>query len=169
MTRLKTKTVFDATFLRKQKLLLEAKIDESLRGRGLAKSNLTVTTEVIGADDEPNITHDQTLAIHNLNGNQEIIAAVNLALVSINHDDGTYGICKECEEPITEKRLKAVPWAKYCIKCQESSDLENFNIGKKSGLHPGFLSGMSTALEDLRPTASPQTWKHAHVTRSCYR
>src|SRR5260370_14910914 len=35
-------------------------------------------------------------------------------------DTEQYGICLECEEPISAKRLDAVPWAKYCVTCQES-------------------------------------------------
>jgi DnaK suppressor protein len=34
-------------------------------------------------------------------------------------DQGTYGVCLNCEEPISVKRLDAVPWARYCVKCQE--------------------------------------------------
>ena len=34
-------------------------------------------------------------------------------------DDGTYGSCMECDEPISPKRLNAVPWARYCVACQE--------------------------------------------------
>lgn len=33
--------------------------------------------------------------------------------------EGTYGTCQECEEPISTKRLDAVPWAKFCVSCQE--------------------------------------------------
>ena len=32
---------------------------------------------------------------------------------------GDYGVCLDCEEPIPAKRLRAVPWAKYCVTCQE--------------------------------------------------
>jgi DnaK suppressor protein len=32
---------------------------------------------------------------------------------------GDYGICLSCEQPIPAKRLLAVPWAKYCVGCQE--------------------------------------------------
>lgn len=39
------------------------------------------------------------------------------ALKSI--DEGTYGICVDCEEPISEKRLVAYPYASRCIACQE--------------------------------------------------
>src|SRR5271156_1214142 len=34
-------------------------------------------------------------------------------------ETGQYGICMECEEPISAKRLDAVPWARYCVVCQE--------------------------------------------------
>jgi DnaK suppressor protein len=30
-----------------------------------------------------------------------------------------YGECVNCGEPLAEKRLDAVPWARYCIKCQD--------------------------------------------------
>ena len=33
-------------------------------------------------------------------------------------EDGSYGICEECEEEIPIKRLKAIPDARYCISCQ---------------------------------------------------
>ena len=32
---------------------------------------------------------------------------------------GDFGTCLECEEPISPKRLAAVPWAAYCLHCQE--------------------------------------------------
>ena len=33
-------------------------------------------------------------------------------------EKGTYGICEECEEKISEKRLEANPVARYCITCK---------------------------------------------------
>ena len=38
--------------------------------------------------------------------------------------DGEFGICLDCEEPISPKRLAAVPWAAYCLHCQELRDAE---------------------------------------------
>ena len=32
---------------------------------------------------------------------------------------GEYGICLSCEEPIPGKRLQALPWARFCVPCQE--------------------------------------------------
>ena len=37
-------------------------------------------------------------------------------------DDGGFGTCTHCSEPIGLPRLKAVPWARYCIDCQESEE-----------------------------------------------
>ncbi len=34
-------------------------------------------------------------------------------------EDGSYGICEMCEEPISIERLKVKPQAKYCIVCRE--------------------------------------------------
>lgn len=34
-------------------------------------------------------------------------------------DEGNFGVCEECQKPITLKRLKAIPYTRYCIKCQE--------------------------------------------------
>jgi DnaK suppressor protein len=34
-------------------------------------------------------------------------------------DDGEYGTCMECGEKISRKRLDAVPWARFCVPCQE--------------------------------------------------
>jgi DnaK suppressor protein len=45
---------------------------------------------------------------------------VRAALARI--DEGTFGVCLHCEEDISIKRLNAVPWAPYCIQCQEIAD-----------------------------------------------
>jgi len=47
---------------------------------------------------------------------------INEALKKI--EDGTYGICEMCEDPIQEERLKIKPFAKYCIICREIIEKE---------------------------------------------
>jgi DnaK suppressor protein len=37
---------------------------------------------------------------------------------------GTFGLCVGCEEKINSKRLAAVPWASFCIICQQALDRE---------------------------------------------
>ena len=38
-------------------------------------------------------------------------------------DEGTYGLCGECDAEISEKRLTAMPFARYCIECQSRLEL----------------------------------------------
>lgn len=47
------------------------------------------------------------------------LAQIESALQRIK--DGTYGICANCEEAISPQRLRAVPWAKYCIECEDAN------------------------------------------------
>jgi DnaK suppressor protein len=47
---------------------------------------------------------------------------IELALKKI--DDGSYGICEECEEMIALKRLQARPEAPLCIGCKEAQEKE---------------------------------------------
>jgi len=49
-----------------------------------------------------------------------ILMEIGAALKRI--DNGDFGICLECEEPISPKRLAALPWAGYCLHCQELRD-----------------------------------------------
>lgn len=37
-------------------------------------------------------------------------------------EDSSYGICQMCQKNISKKRLNAVPWAPYCIECQEKEE-----------------------------------------------
>ncbi|MDF2459709.1 MAG: hypothetical protein K0S79_2125 [Nitrospira sp.] len=38
-------------------------------------------------------------------------------------DEGTYGICEDCEAPISPARLRALPFARRCVGCQEQFEL----------------------------------------------
>lgn len=50
------------------------------------------------------------------NSESKVIEAINEAIEKIK--EGKYGICEACGRRISKERLKAVPYAKYCIKCQ---------------------------------------------------
>jgi DnaK suppressor protein len=45
------------------------------------------------------------------------ILLINEALERI--EDEEYGLCQNCENEINPKRLDAIPWARYCLNCQE--------------------------------------------------
>jgi DnaK suppressor protein len=46
--------------------------------------------------------------------------AINDAIVKM--EENTYGICEGCNNNILLERLKAIPWTKYCIQCQEKTE-----------------------------------------------
>jgi DnaK suppressor protein len=50
------------------------------------------------------------------------LGQVEAALVRL--DDGRFGTCKRCGNPIADARLEALPWAAYCIGCQQIVDRE---------------------------------------------
>lgn len=45
------------------------------------------------------------------------LALIDEALRRVEDDE--YGFCQNCENEITPKRLAAIPWARYCLNCQE--------------------------------------------------
>ena len=47
----------------------------------------------------------------------KILQAIEEALVRM--DKGTYGVCRDCGEPIAAARLEAIPWTRVCISCKE--------------------------------------------------
>jgi DnaK suppressor protein len=53
-------------------------------------------------------------------GERGTLLQIDEALARI--DEGSYGFCTNCGQPIAEKRLTAVPWAPYCVDCQELAE-----------------------------------------------
>jgi DnaK suppressor protein len=47
----------------------------------------------------------------------KILQAIEEALNRI--EQGTFGVCRDCGDPIAEARLKAIPWTRVCISCKE--------------------------------------------------
>ena len=75
--------------------------------------------------DEIEAASQRTLAICNLDRDYNQLRNVRAALRRI--EEGSFGICQQCDEEIHPKRLAAVPWAQFCTRCQEAVDrrLEN--------------------------------------------
>jgi RNA polymerase-binding protein DksA len=76
------------------------------------------------ADNHPadvaTVTFDRELD-YSLEENEErMLAAINAALARI--DDGAYGICNTCGQPIGEERLEALPWTTQCIDCKRKEE-----------------------------------------------
>ncbi|MCX6595486.1 MAG: TraR/DksA family transcriptional regulator [Acidobacteria bacterium] len=79
--------------------------------------------------DEVQHAAERELAIRNLDRESQLLRNVRLALRRVA--DGSYGVCVHCEEDISPKRLNAVPWAPYCISCQEMADRNQVEVGEE--------------------------------------
>lgn len=56
-----------------------------------------------------------------LEGNEErLLQAIDSALQRI--ENGTYGICQSCGQPIGTERLEALPWTTQCIDCKRREE-----------------------------------------------
>ena len=110
------------TELNKYKAMLEAKQEElSAVLRNREDIAIEKTPDAI---DEVQLAGERELAIRNLDRESSLLRSVRSALRRIA--DGSYGVCLHCEEEIKPKRLDAVPWTKYCIRCQEAVDRHEF-------------------------------------------
>lgn len=58
---------------------------------------------------------------------KSLLSKLDLALKKI--EDGTFGICEICDEPIGKKRLEARPETSLCIKCKEDQEREERTMG----------------------------------------
>jgi DnaK suppressor protein len=50
----------------------------------------------------------------------KILQAIEEALVRM--EKGTYGVCRDCGEPIAQARLEAIPWTRVCISCKQKQN-----------------------------------------------
>jgi len=118
------------TELEKYKKILEAKQAElsgSLRNR-----DEIAIEKAPDALDEVQLAGERELAIRNLDRDSTMLRQIRRALARI--EDGTYGICGHCEEDISPKRVSAVPWAAYCIRCQEQVDRHEIDVEDSADL-----------------------------------
>lgn len=104
--------------LNKLSALLNAKKDEATRTLGRREGLAIERTP--DALDEVQFAAARELSTRHLEREASLLREVRAALNRI--DDGSYGLCLHCDEEISQKRLKAVPWATYCIACQEEAD-----------------------------------------------
>ena len=68
------------------------------------------------------LANERELIVEKLNRNADLLHQVADALDRIAAEE--YGACLECGEPISAKRLAALPWAARCLSCQEVADRE---------------------------------------------
>ena len=103
-------------------LLLKLK-EETLKeiNKAVKSGSETPTGEPTGdIYDQASSERDRELGLLLNDREREKLRHIDEALLKLA--DGEYGVCEECEEEIPLGRLKVMPFARYCVRCQ--SDLE---------------------------------------------
>ena len=65
-------------------------------------------------------TYDREFSLSLASNERELLYELQDALKKI--EDGNFGICEDCQISITKNRLRAVPYARLCVKCQEKRE-----------------------------------------------
>ena len=67
--------------------------------------------------DQASSSYAKELLFRKSSSDRKFLQLIDEALDRL--ENGNYGECQNCDEPIGLKRIQAVPWARLCIKCQE--------------------------------------------------
>ena len=104
--------------------ILEKKAEE-VRSSMSAQKAAQVVSRLDVPSDEGDLSqqhHEEWIFLNRNTLDMKLLRDIQGALRRIQH--ATYGVCAACEEPISAKRLEAVPWAKFCVRCQEKIGAE---------------------------------------------
>jgi RNA polymerase-binding protein DksA len=89
------------------------------------ESQLEDDREEIQSDNHPGdmatSTFDRELDYTLEENVERALSEIDAALKRI--EDGTYGTCVNCDQPIAQERLEALPWATLCIDCKRKDEL----------------------------------------------
>ncbi len=75
------------------------------------------SNERVPEEDQGTVAHEEFVSMRLNHLDYSQLRMIDEALDRLA--SGDYGICLSCDEEIPGKRLTALPWAKYCVPCQE--------------------------------------------------
>ncbi len=101
---------------------LTTKRRELLEGVNRAREMGAVETEAGAPDiaDRASSAFQREFSFSLSENETKLLRLIDEALARL--DNGRYGLCVHCDQPIELPRLKAIPWARHCIACQELQD-----------------------------------------------
>ncbi|MDI6757846.1 MAG: TraR/DksA family transcriptional regulator [Endomicrobiia bacterium] len=86
----------------------------------LKKKEVDLSENEISEDDKVESSIEKNL-IFSISSNEEsIMEEIGHALKRI--EKGSYGNCELCSKNVPEKRLRSLPWVRYCITCQKKAE-----------------------------------------------
>ena len=121
MTKKELKEFKKLVIKKKEELLDSVRhISEDTLKRSQKDASGDISSYTIHMADMATDTYDREFSLGLATSEQKIIFEVDDAMKRI--EEGTYGICEDCDKLIAKRRLKAVPHARLCIKCQQKRE-----------------------------------------------
>ncbi|MGC8549107.1 MAG: TraR/DksA family transcriptional regulator [Acidobacteriaceae bacterium] len=106
-----------ATQIYREKLLEQkARLERSVLST-IAQGRNFDADDILDPADQAVMSYQRELMFSQGTNERTHLSLIRLALERLN--DGSYGECLMCGDAIGAKRLEAVPWTPYCIRCQE--------------------------------------------------
>ena len=103
---------FKKHLVEKQRQLMEEIGKSALYGKGQEDDSIK------DLGDQATTAYNREFLFELGNGDRRLLKEVTIALKKI--EEGSFGSCERCGESIAEKRLEALPFARYCIGCQRA-------------------------------------------------
>ena len=122
MTKIKTKAKTDRLTQFRTKLSAKRRQLEDEVGRSALYGKGQVDDSIKDLGDQANTAYTREFLAELGNGDRRLLKDVLIALRKL--DEGGFGECERCGEAIAEKRLEALPFARYCIECQRRVERE---------------------------------------------
>lgn len=107
---------YEESLLRRKKALMRAVQGLEDRARQQGSSAGDHSSVPVHLADLATDTFEQDMSLGRVENVSEEIKDIDDAVERIR--DGTFGVCENCRGRIPEGRLRAIPWARFCIPCQ---------------------------------------------------
>jgi|ERR1051325_5653203 DnaK suppressor protein len=111
--------------LKQFRQILEDKSTELKAQMGTSGVNpaLQIAADPYDSADFAEKSHEEWIFMQKNSFDTELLREVEDALNRFG--EGSYGTCGDCGLPISRKRLEAIPWARFCVSCQERRQTGN--------------------------------------------
>jgi DnaK suppressor protein len=76
----------------------------------------------VDEDGQPLAEMSQAIASSRNRNRSAVLGRVVAALAKFDEEPESFGLCVECEEPISPKRLELMPYVELCVECQQDRD-----------------------------------------------
>jgi RNA polymerase-binding protein DksA len=106
---------------KKEEILAEIKqISEDTLKKSQKEASGDISGYTYHMADVATDNYDREFSLVLASNERELLFAIDEALKKI--EEGTFGICEDCKSLIAKNRLKALPYAPLCVKCQSKKE-----------------------------------------------